>query len=61
MAWLEAEPGLGPVQIGKPIFVHEVCGFILRRAASVEVLEPASLRERVRQIAESIVAVHGQA
>ena len=58
MAWLEAEPGPGPVQIGKPIFVHEVCDFILQQGASAEVLEPAALHASVRQIAESIVAVY---
>lgn len=39
----------------------EACDFILRQGASVEVLEPAALRARVQQIAESIVAVYGQA
>ena len=38
---------------------EEACGFILRQGASAEVLEPAALRARVRQVAESIVAVYG--
>jgi len=37
----------------------EACDFILRQEASAEVLEPAALRARVRQIAESIIAVYG--
>jgi len=39
---------------------EEACDFILRLGAGVEVLEPGCLRERVRQTAESIVAVYGQ-
>ena len=37
---------------------EEACDFILRLGAGAEVLEPACLRARVRQIAESIVAVY---
>jgi len=40
---------------------EEACDFILRLGAGVEVLEPDCLRARVRQIAESIIAVYGQA
>lgn len=36
----------------------EACDFILRLGAGVEVIEPAALRSRVRQLAESIVAVY---
>jgi len=36
----------------------EACDFVLRLGTGVEVMEPAVLRTRVRQIAESIVAVY---
>lgn len=36
----------------------EACDFLLRLGARIEVLEPACLRARVRQLAESIVAVY---
>ncbi len=36
----------------------EACDFIIRQGAGIEVVEPACLRARVRQLAESIVAVY---
>jgi len=36
----------------------EACDFIMRLGPGIEVIEPAALRSRVRQLAESIVAVY---
>ncbi|MCC6175224.1 MAG: YafY family transcriptional regulator [Chloroflexi bacterium] len=62
---LREEPTPGRTRAG-PVFVYairderELIGWLLQWGRSVEVLEPASLRERLTEEARAILACHGE-